>query len=39
MSKADNTLTLKRWQANVLMLLAGFACGNILAKTIAALFG
>ncbi len=37
MTSLTETICLKRWQAYVLLGLSGFAVGNILAKTTAAL--
>lgn len=35
--KLNELITMRRWQANLLMALAGFACGNIIAKSAMAL--
>ena len=37
MSSLSETICLKRWQAILLLALSGFAVGNILAKSTAAI--
>ena len=37
MTRLNETIRMKRWQACVMLGLSGFAIGNILAKTTSAL--
>jgi hypothetical protein len=37
MKNLTDTISMKRWQAYVLLGMAGFAVGNVLAKTTTAL--
>ena len=37
MTSLQDTITMKRWQAYLMLAMSAFAVGNVLARTVAAL--